>query len=205
MRGRIAKAVLGLCLIVSALTMPEIGFHVPGYLADLFVGPVAYGAMGLTWVLMLLAGIGLVGAFRWAGFLAALAFVYNLNPLGSALSFLPLVPALVGVLGIRANSGLIIVHGTNLILLAGILGVQIAAVKPRSMDTETPTKLRLAAILARSLLSAVAVAVPLAFIGMFFVDQERLAGYIHTADNFTWLFLVAGVVLIGGVLGALAS
>ena len=131
MRGRIAKCVLGLCLIISAIMRPEIGLHLPGYLADLFLGPVAYGATGLTWALMLLAGIGLVGGFRWAGFSAALALVYNLIPGGWGLSFIPFLPTLLGALRISGSTGLIVVHGANLLLVAAVLVVQIATAKPR--------------------------------------------------------------------------
>ena len=66
-RGRIAECVLGLCLVIAALMRPEIGAQLPAFLADLYVGPAAYGTIGLVWALMLLAGVGLLGGFQWTG------------------------------------------------------------------------------------------------------------------------------------------
>ena len=203
-RGHVLRFVLGLCLIIAACMRPEIGLHVPGYLADLFLGPVNYGATGLTWALTLLAGIGLLGALRWAGFFAALALVYNLIPGGSELSFLPFVPTLVSALGIGRIAGLIIVHAANLVFVGVVLGVEIATTKRRSGNAAKPTMFHLAIILALGLLSGVAVALPIGCTVALILDQSPLGMDVNSSDAFSRLFLLGGILLIGGGFGLIA-
>jgi len=222
-RGRIAKIALGLCLILGASARPDIGLHVPGYLADLFVGPAIHGATGLTWALILLAGIALLGAFPGAGFFAALAFVSNLCPRSPALSFLPFVPTFASTLEMGRVTGVIFVQGMNLLLVALVSYVERATARPRSPRAARPTAFHLAVALAGSLLGGLAIALPLGCTTALFRESfdrlvsirddldwlfqlRRVVESIPLSDDaLTWLFLAGGALLVSGGIGVVSA
>lgn len=203
--GHVLKLVLGLCLIISALTRPEIGLHIPGYLADMFVGPAYYGVLGLTWTFMMLAGLSLLGAFRGAGFFVALALACNLTPLGSRLSFVAFVPTLLDLFDIRGTTGSAVVHAVNLLLVILIVVVQTATAESRSPRTVEPTRLCLQAMLAIGLLSGVAIALPIGCIVACVLGAIPSAYLSLPVDAVIWLYLGGGTLLVSGLLGAITT
>jgi hypothetical protein len=220
---RIAKYVLGSCLILSALLRPEVGRHLPGYLADFLLRDFAGGTVGVVWLLMALAGVCLFCGYRLAGFLACVACVYNLAPQSCKFSFVPLLPELLETMGVGAIKGPIVAHAANLGFAFLVLGVEMATAAPQSVNVGKATLFRLLAIFAVGLASALAVIVPVAvFAALFLRDPPLLADLLSRpllndiqdylrlhclgdTDNLYYLLFVGGPIFAAGLVGVIAS
>jgi hypothetical protein len=124
--GRYGGWLLGSFLIDSVLLRPEMVRPAIGYLADIFAGEPLCALDGLTWVLLAIAGVGLVALRRSACFLVYTAYLYSLTPLRAEFPVFPVTPLLTTWIGVQNTIDRLTVHLMNGLFVLLVVSVHVA-------------------------------------------------------------------------------
>ena len=158
--GRWGARGIGICLIVSAFLRPDLPVMATDYLADLFQGTPWSAADALVWLLIVLAGVGLMALHRGACFLVYIAFTYSFVPWGPEFWVFPVTPFAKALLGGQAVANRVALDLLNGLFVLAVLGVHVTLAKASTVQVMRPVRLAILSGMAASIaLSATALTI----------------------------------------------
>jgi hypothetical protein len=126
------------CLLVSAFLRPELPLSATDYVADLFLGMPIAASDALMWLLIALAGVGLMALRPGACFLVYIAFGYSLVPWGPELLVFPVTPFVKALLGAHFMASGVAPHLLNGLFVLAVIGVHVTLARTTRVHVMSP-------------------------------------------------------------------